>query len=67
MTLLVSLRNPYANANYTITLFSIQMQMKMHYVIVTAIVIMADYDKICHDNDCADNNLMHAHLHLNRK
>ena len=23
--------------------------------------------KICHDNDCGDDDLMHAHLHLNRK
>ena len=60
------LRNAYANANDTITLNSIQMQMSMHQVIVTAIVIMAD-DKICHDNDSGDDNLMHAHLHLNRK
>ena len=64
--LIVRLRNAYANANDTITLNSIQMQMSMHQVIVTAIVIMAD-DKICHDNDSGDDNLMHAHLHLNRK
>ena len=30
-------------------LFSIQMQMSMHYDIATAIVIMEDYDNICHD------------------
>ena len=35
----------YANANDAITLFAIQMQMSMHYVIVTAIVIMADFEK----------------------
>ena len=34
---------------------------------VAAIVIIADYDKICHDNDCRYDKLMHAHLHLNRK
>ena len=53
--------NANAKANDSIKLFSIQMQMSMHYVIVTAIVIMADHDKICHDNDSGDN--MHAYLH----
>ena len=28
---------------------------------------MADYEKIYHGNDCSDDNLMHAHLHMNRK
>ena len=55
--LLVSLQNLYDNA---IRLYA------MHQVIVTAILIMADYDKICHDNDSNDKNLMHAHLHFNR-
>ena len=38
--------------------------------IVTAVVIMADYDRIYHDNECGDDNLInliYAHLHLNRK
>ena len=43
--------------NDTITLFSIQMLVSMQIVIVTAIVIMAAYDKICHDNNCGDDNL----------
>ena len=64
---MVSLRSSYANANDTITLVSIQMQMSMHLVIVTPIVIMADFIIICHDNDCDDYNLMHANLHLYRK
>ena len=64
---MVSLRNSNAYANDSIMLFSIQMQMSMHKAIVTAIVIMTDYDKICHDNDCGDDNLMHAHFHLNNK
>ena len=34
----------HANANDTTTIFSIQMQMsKLHYVILTAIFIMADF------------------------
>ena len=37
----VRLHKRYDNA------ISIQMQISMHQVIVTAIVIMADYDKIC--------------------
>ena len=64
---MVSLRNSYAKANNTITLFSIQMLISMHQVIVTAIVIMADFVIICLDNDCGDDKLMYAHLHLNRK
>ena len=40
--------------------------MSMHMVIVTAIVIMADIRKICHDNGCGDDNLLHVILHLNR-
>ena len=64
---MVSLRNSYAKANDMITLFSIQMQMSINWVIVTAIVIMADTIIICHDLDCGDNTLMHAHLHLNEK
>ena len=31
------------------------------------IVIMADFTKICHNDVCGDDNLMHAHLHLKRK
>ena len=65
---MVRLQNAYANANDTITLFSFQMQMSMHQVIVTKIVIMTDFRKlICHDNNRGDDNLMHAPLHLNRK
>ena len=63
----MNLRNLCVNTNNTITLFSIQMQMSMHELIVTAIVIVAYFIIICNDNDCGDNNLMHAHLHLNRK
>ena len=59
---MVRLWNEYANTNDTITLFSIQMQMSIHQVIVTTIIIMADFMEICHDNDFADHNLMHAHL-----
>ena len=54
---MVSMRNSYANANDTITLLSIQMQMEMHWDIITAIVIMAYYDNISHDNDCGDANV----------
>ena len=64
---MVRLQIAYANVNDRITLFSIQIQMTMHYVIVTAIVIMADYDLIWHDNYSGYENLIHAHLHLNRK
>ena len=28
---------------------------------------MEDFIIICHDKDCGDDNLMHAHLHWNRK
>ena len=48
---MVRLRNAYANLNDTITLFSIQMQMSMHLVIVTAIVNMADFIIIYHNNN----------------
>ena len=34
---------------------------------VIAIVIMADFIIIFHDNNCGDETLTHAHLHLNRK
>ena len=27
---------------------------------------MADFTEICHDDDCGDDNLMHAYLHLKR-
>ena len=64
---LVRLRNAYPNANDTITLFSNQMQVSMHKVVVTAIDIMADYTEICQNDDCGDDNLMHAHLHSKRK
>ena len=41
---MVTLRNSYANAVDTITLFSIQMHMSMHLVILNAIImIMADF------------------------
>ena len=41
--------------------------MSVYLVIVTEIVIMADFMEICHDDDFGANNLMHAHLHLKRK
>ena len=47
----------YSNAN----------KHNIHEVIVTTIDIMAGYDKIRHDNDYGDDNLMRAHMHLNRK
>ena len=59
--ILVRLRNSYANVNNTIKLFSIQIQMSMHWAFVATIVIMAAYDKICHDDNSGDD------LHLNRK
>ena len=65
--IMVRLRNAYANANDTMTLFSFLMQMSTHYVIVTTKVNMTDFRKIYHDNNCGDDNLMHAHLHLTRK
>ena len=64
---MVRLQNGYTNANDTITLFSIQMHMSMHDVVVTGIVIMTDLIKVYHDNNCGEDYLMHAHLHLNRK
>ena len=66
--IVVSLRNSYANANDTIALFCIQMQMMgMHQVIVTAIAIMADLIVIYRDKDYGDDNLVHAHLYQNTK
>ena len=55
---MVSLRNSYANSYDIITLFSIQMQMSMHLFILTAIIIMIDYVKICYDNECGEDNLV---------
>ena len=63
----MSLHNAYANTNGTITLFSFQVQMSMYQIIVTTIVIMTNFGKICHGNNCGDGNLMHGNLHLNRK
>ena len=40
---------------------------RLRNVIVTTIVIMTDSRKICHGNNCGDNNLIHVHLHLNWK
>ena len=28
---------------------------------------MADFKEICHNDDCGDDNLMHAHLHFKKK
>ena len=56
---MVRLRNAYANANIKHAL-SFRRR-------VTVIVIMAEFMKICNDDDCGDENLMHAHLHLKRK
>ena len=45
-----NLRKRYDN-----TIFDLN-AMSMHKAIITAIIIMADYDKIYHDNDCGDDN-----------
>ena len=47
--------NANANANDMITLLSFRMQMSMHYIIDSLIIIMADVIIICHDNDFSDD------------
>ena len=63
--LLVSLQNSYADSNNTITLFYIQMQISMHYVIATAIVFMAEFYH-CRDNNYVDDNITGASFDIQR-